>query len=74
MYLSSTLQVDVRGYITCRHFVTVESLIRISSGDHFSVELRAPLLQDAGEGMQSASKAQLSFNHLASQDLAPQKH
>lgn len=64
---------DVRGYIIHRRFVTVESLRRISSGTIFLWNCMAPQLQGAGEGRQSASKAQLSFNHLASQELAPQK-
>lgn len=73
MSSSSTLQMDVRGCIICGHTVTVESLIRISTGTIFSVELHVPWLQDPGEGMPSASIAQLWFNHLASQELAPRK-
>jgi len=64
---------DVRGYVIYGCFVTVDSLIRISSGTIFPWNFMAPWLQDAGEGTQSASKAQLLFNHLASQELALQK-
>lgn len=57
MYLSSSLQTEARGYITCGHLVTVESLGRITRRTIFLWNFIRLSYQTLGRGHSHLSKA-----------------